>query len=136
MMLLSRLLVLLSPLLDQWKCHRRSQVEQLIRAENDVWNYNSYSIFTSLFDTIHNQIKERKIHFNRQYKLMLELTRILKVERGSSWIRFVLMNGADEDIIHINDSHWFLPNESPTNITVLFLIFCRNFTPLNLLSKH
>lgn len=40
--------------------------------------------------------------------------------------------GTAAEIIQINDSHWFRPSESPTNITVFPLIFIRNSTPLNL----
>lgn len=120
--------------MDQWNCHRRRQVVRVIIVENDVQNYNFWPQFSRGYSRKLDQT-EKKFHLPTIENLFWELTRILKVERGSSWMMWVLMDGADEEIIHINDSHWFLPNESPTNIMVLSLISCRNFTPLNLLSQ-
>lgn len=70
--------------------------------------------------------------FTAQKKKMFWLTKNLKTERGSPVTNFVCVRGAAADSIQIKDCHWFLPNESPTNITVLPFIFSRNSTPLNL----
>lgn len=61
------------------------------------------------------------------------ITKNLKVERGRPLLISVRLDGADETMRQINDSHWFFPNESPANIMVLPFIFNRNWAPLNLI---
>lgn len=60
------------------------------------------------------------------------------MERGSPLIICVGDDaGIPAAIMQISDCHWFLPNESPTNITLFPLILARNSAPLNLKSeKH
>lgn len=65
--------------------------------------------------------------------ILLGLTKNLKVERGSPLeICVGDDDGSPADIMQIRDCHWFLPSESPTNITLLPLILIRNSAPLNL----
>lgn len=63
-------------------------------------------------------------------------TKNFKVERGSPLIIWVGDRGTAVEIMQTNDSHWFLPRESPTNITVLPFILSRNSSPLNLQCKR
>lgn len=67
-----------------------------------------------------------------EFRNFCRLTKNVKVERGSPLTSCVGAWGAAADSIQIKDCHWFLPSESPTNITVLSFIFSRNSTPLNL----
>ena len=58
------------------------------------------------------------------------------MERGSPLVICVGDDAASPDeIMQISDCHWFLPNESPTNITLLPLNLVRNSTALNLFEK-
>ena len=75
---------------------------------------------------------DSKLHSS---KILIFFTKNLNVERGSPLMIFVADCGTLDHVIQINDSHWLRPNESPTNITVLPLIFVRKSSPLNL-QKH
>lgn len=59
-------------------------------------------------------------------------TKNLKVDRGSLLIISVWERGTAPLSMQINDSHWFLPSESPTNMTVFPLILDRKFRASNL----
>lgn len=59
-------------------------------------------------------------------------TKNLKVERGRPLVIWVRVDGADDIMRQINDSHWFFPNESPANIMFFPFILNRNSAPLNL----